>query len=467
MKRLSRILIALGVLLPLGSVSGLTTPVSGAAGGIVVSTESRGTPVRGPYTVFAWQRYDGAQFYYWQLWMVYAAGRAPLTGGAPVAAARVAGTQYAFSTGGLPRGTYQWRVAPANAQGTLLSGWMPARTLAVGRRTQIRRTGAPVAGLQPASGTTTSAARLTLSWRRYHGASHYYLFVWMAHAAGQRIDGRTPLNHAVQVKGTSYTLTTNAWPRGTYQWRVAATNAPGTMLSNWTRPQSLTLSQPTVTDTPRPTDTPTDTPRPTDTPTKTATPTNTHTNTPSPTNTPTAVPTPDGTPICQSHWSSGRGDWIAGQDWSVSGGMLVNDGTNGNSSNWAIAPCTLTSPDYAVEAEIQVIHVPGYWDGGCDHGFGLVARSGYRASIIYDRNATARLSTMDTCGGALGDQSFAPDIGGWHTYRLEVRGNTLTFRIDGSVMVETTNNQFASAGQVGLWGVNTQIDVRRFEVIAL
>src|SRR5205085_814465 len=107
-------------------------------------------------------------------------------------------------------------------------------------------------------------------------------------------------------------------------------------------------------------------------------------------------------------------------------------------------------------------------DGDCNHGFGLAAHSGYRASIIYDyRNTTARLSTMDTCSGGLGDQNFVPDIAGWHIYRLEVGGNTLTFRIDGSVMVETTNNQFASGGQVGLWSVNTQIDVRRFEVIAL
>jgi hypothetical protein len=106
MTRLPRILIVLGMLLTLGSIPGLTAPAHGAAGGNLASTQSHVTGMRGSSVTFAWHGYRGAQFYYWQLWMVHAAGRAPLAESAPVAAARVAGTRYAFSTGRLPRGTY-------------------------------------------------------------------------------------------------------------------------------------------------------------------------------------------------------------------------------------------------------------------------------------------------------------------------------------------------------------------------
>jgi Domain of Unknown Function (DUF1080) len=178
------------------------------------------------------------------------------------------------------------------------------------------------------------------------------------------------------------------------------------------------------------------------------------------------------TSVYLANWTSGLNSWVGDQSWKVVAGMLVNDGSNGDSSHWIVAPVAPPLPDYAVEAEIQVVRTAGT---GRDHGFGLVARSGYRAGVIYNRTdsggTTAHLSTMNTYDG-LGDRNFDPGAARhphdrWHTYRLEVQGNTLRLLINRSVMVVTTDNQFASAGKVGLWSANTQIDVRRFEVIKL
>jgi hypothetical protein len=61
---------------------------------------------------------------------------------------------------------------------------------------------------------------------------------------------------------------------------------------------------------------------------------------------------------------------------------------------------------------------------------------------------------------------FTPGLD-WHTYRLEVSGNRITLRIDKQVMINTADNRFLSAGGVGLWSTEYQLEVRRFRVIAL
>lgn len=55
----------------------------------------------------------------------------------------------------------------------------------------------------------------------------------------------------------------------------------------------------------------------------------------------------------------------------------------------------------------------------------------------------------------------------WHTYRLEVQGNSIRVLLDGTVVIETSDNRYLSPGQVGLWSQGTQVNVRRFSVIAL
>src|SRR6266540_2857798 len=100
------------------------------------------------------------------------------------------------------------------------------------------------------------------------------------------------------------------------------------------------------------------------------------TDVPAPTAPPTTVPSATPLPIlCQADWSNGNGGWGTPQGWRISGGMLFTDG---KSDTFLLkAPCTLTTPDYAVEAEIEAIPT------SCVTGaFGLTARSAYMGGYI-------------------------------------------------------------------------------------
>ena len=69
-------------------------------------------------------------------------------------------------------------------------------------------------------------------------------------------------------------------------------------------------------------------------------------------------------------------------------------------------------------------------------------------------------------GGDIAAIDYTRDMG-WHTYRMEVKGNTIKFLIDGAPIVETADNRYLTGGKVGLWSDNAQISVRSFKVIAL
>ena len=56
----------------------------------------------------------------------------------------------------------------------------------------------------------------------------------------------------------------------------------------------------------------------------------------------------------------------------------------------------------------------------------------------------------------------------WHTYRFDLKDDTLTFFIDWQKIITTTDTHYLSPGRVGL-AVNSgsQIDVKSFQVTAL
>jgi hypothetical protein len=84
---------------------------------------------------------------------------------------------------------------------------------------------------------------LVLSWRKVPGAARYDVQVWLVKAApGQTITPDSQVNVAAQTTGLRYTLDAAALPSGTYQWRTAAVNAQGELISRWTPAQTVTLS---------------------------------------------------------------------------------------------------------------------------------------------------------------------------------------------------------------------------------
>ncbi len=208
-----------------------------------------------------------------------------------------------------------------------------------------------------------------------------------------------------------------------------------------------------------PTLAPVETPTPTATATASATPTRTGTptTTPTPTPTATATPAPAGTVLYETDWSGGLGDWIGTSDWQVVEGTLANDGSRPSLS--LIGP-RARSPvtDYAVEAQILRL-------GG--DGLGIFVRRGedqrgYLAGLYLN---FAMISAREPFN-SFASREFK-NREGWHTYRLEVRGNNFRFAIDGQRYFEASDDRHATGTQFGLWVMNAEIRVRSFKIIAL
>jgi len=169
--------------------------------------------------------------------------------------------------------------------------------------------------------------------------------------------------------------------------------------------------------------------------------------------------------------------WAGSADWKVLNGALLNDGTNNNST----AGPTVVPPfqleginDYAIEAKIQVVSFQGY-----NPSFGLAIRGatvngswqGYETGIGFldaannGSTCNSRIYTTDF-RNPLTNTPFDPGKA-MHTYRFEAKGNTLKFYIDGGSVLQTTDNQFLSGAQAGLWSYNAQLSVTSFKIVAL
>lgn len=188
--------------------------------------------------------------------------------------------------------------------------------------------------------------------------------------------------------------------------------------------------------------------------------------------TPTPRPVQPGTVLCKEDWQNGMDGWSGTSDWKIAGGMLVNDGTApSNYNHTLLAPCQISTSNYAVEAKIQ------YIKGG--YGFGVLSRgggdNGYEGWITVDSISTGELAAeivyaSQTPFDYIVQKPYAVDDA-WHTYRLEVKDLNLAFYIDGTKIADTTDPTYLSAGRVGLtvnglWS-GCQIYVKSFQVTAL
>ena len=64
------------------------------------------------------------------------------------------------------------------------------------------------------------------------------------------------------------------------------------------------------------------------------------------------------------------------------------------------------------------------------------------------------------------DASFNPGTS-VHTYRIEVKDNTIKFFIDGGLVLNMIDNRYLSGAEIGLWCQNVQLSVTSFQVTAL
>jgi hypothetical protein len=192
----------------------------------------------------------------------------------------------------------------------------------------------------------------------------------------------------------------------------------------------------------------------------------------SPTTTPAAGPS-GASSLYVADWSGGLNSsgWTGTADWSVQSGHLVSDGTGSFRLPSANPPVTLTTKDYAVEADMHVT-------GGCG-SFGLIARAdggggGFAAGYLcgeksLELNTIGRWDQYENHGynGPFVSKAFTPND--WFKLRLEVLGKEVRIYVDGRLQIDYKydDNANLDIGAVGIWSEKTQLEVRSFTVTAV
>lgn len=194
-----------------------------------------------------------------------------------------------------------------------------------------------------------------------------------------------------------------------------------------------------------------------------------------------AFPQP-GTTLYQADWSAGASGWALPGDWQVTGGLLTDTGASTDMSV-ITAPYEPSSPDYAVEAEMQATKyatLPPFTPAGAPVGFGFVSRAGagleYHAGVFDAGHNAGILIAGGPMNAALNAvRPFIPGDG-WHVYRLEAKGEVLRLLVDGVVWIEGSPSPGVNgacmncvpAGRLtGIWARSTQVNIRNFKVFAL
>lgn len=192
--------------------------------------------------------------------------------------------------------------------------------------------------------------------------------------------------------------------------------------------------------------------------------------------TPTAtVCSPTPCVLYQAGGSNGWSNWAFSTDWrQVANGIVISDG--GGSPPSAVSPYTVpTGINFAVEAEMMTPDTTSQW---WEYGIAACGATqgnqwtGYVGRIAKDYSPVVALLTRFSSGGGsdFGQHVFDPGTS-WHTFRLEVRGNVVTFKVDGAPVVLATDQEFLPCGnQVGFYdggGVQREVEVRSFKVFAI
>src|ERR1700693_1875613 len=157
---------------------------------------------------------------------------------------------------------------------------------------------------------------------------------------------------------------------------------------------------------------------------------------------PTPTPLPAGTVLYQADWSHVLAGWPGSQGWKAVQGQLESDSSG--SAAFTI-PYRLSVTDYAVEIHIQIVRVlqhGGYFSISAPKAPG---KDGYQAEVGNLEGSEPRpFGDHPTSGASIepvNNISQASGIphdyepgSGWHTYRVEVKGNAASF-LDNGVQI--------------------------------
>lgn len=188
-------------------------------------------------------------------------------------------------------------------------------------------------------------------------------------------------------------------------------------------------------------------------------------------------PAPSGTLPYQadSSWSG----WNGTKDWKVNGGLLLNDGTYAeyNANPTIVAPTQLSTADYAVDLQMQV--VSAFRTGTIYPCFYVAIRGtsssngwqGYAAVVCANlgHGPAVQIVAVDSTNNVfdvLTTTPFDPQSA-WHDYRVEAKGTSIKFFVDGGLLLSADDSRYLNAGQVGLWSEYMQVKLSSFKITAL
>ena len=190
---------------------------------------------------------------------------------------------------------------------------------------------------------------------------------------------------------------------------------------------------------------------------------------------PTPTPLPAGTVLFNADWSHGLTGWSQMHGWKVVQRQLESD--KSGSATFTI-PYQLTVSDYAIEFRLQVVRsVPPY--GG---NYEIVApkltnKDGYHAGV-FDLKAPGPRPFGDhpqsqvyldpsspVSQGSGMPQDYEPGSG-WHTYRVEVRGNEVSL-LDNGTQVGSASSQRTDTLSNGPIGFDSTLVILRMSSVRI
>ena len=176
-----------------------------------------------------------------------------------------------------------------------------------------------------------------------------------------------------------------------------------------------------------------------------------------------------------STWSG----WNGTKDWKVNGGLLLNDGTYAdyNASATIIAPLQSPTSDYSVDLQMQV--VSAFTTGTIYPCFYITFRGtaltngwqGYAAVVCANlgHGPAIQIVAIDSSNNVFDVLSTTPfdPQNAWHNYRVEAKGTSIKFFVDGGQLLSADDSRYLGAGQIGFLSEYMQVKISSYIITAI
>ena len=191
---------------------------------------------------------------------------------------------------------------------------------------------------------------------------------------------------------------------------------------------------------------------------------------------PTPTPLPAGTVLYKSDWSHGLTGWSQMHGWKLVQGQLESDSSD--SATFTI-PYKPSVGDYAIEIRMEIVRLLSQTGASSFDIFATKApgKAGYQAGVsnilgsaphpmAAHPQAQIILDPFDYSGLGNGLPNAFYPRSGWHTYRVEVRGNEAIFLVDGA-QISSANSQLTNVLSNGPLGLSSQMIVLRVSSVRI